>query len=364
MWKMRAASARIRGGRCAWGNAQAVGFGQYERANMIFYFTGTGNSLYVARELAAGLGESDVRSIAHELRGAPCMYEDVTCGAPQELQGAPCADESGTRNAFQELQVEPRSYEDATCGVPQELQDAPCADGHGMIDSLQDLQRKPCTYEDDVIIIVSPVYYHELPDPVKEFIRASTYACKYFAIVGTYGNRHGGFAELTRCFLEEQGLIADYINAIVMVDNALPGYDIAEQLRIDPEKRVDEQIAQVIRDLRARRTYAMPVAEEDLAHHFRILAKGKMAPTDDNPLYVVTDACVGCGTCAKVCPMDCISLVDERASHAYARCAVCMACIHACPTQAIQFATLREKNPGVHYRNPHVTLEDLIAANN
>ena len=258
---------------------------------MIFYFTGTGNSLYVARELASALRDGASHSIAQELR-------------------------SGSQ-----------------------------------------------VHKDEAIVIVAPVYYHELPNPVKEFILANTFVCDYFAIVGTYGCRHGGFAELTRRFLEERDMRADYINAVIMVDNALPGYDVAEQLRIDPEKRVDEHIAAVAADIAARRSFMMPVSEEDLAHHFAYVEKGKIAPTAADPLYEVTDACIGCGICAQVCPMGCITVVDGRASHSYERCAICMACIHACPQLAIRFATLEEKNPGVHYRNPHVSLGDLVAAN-
>ncbi len=218
-------------------------------------------------------------------------------------------------------------------------------------------------YRAESIGIVSPVHYHELPEPVKEFIAGSAIECDYFFIIGTYGNRHGGFAELTERFLETCGLGVDYINTIIMVDNALPGYDIAEQLRIDSGKRVDEHIAALRSDVRARRSYKQPVSEEALAHHFATIAKGKIVPTDDEPLYKVTQACVGCGTCVKVCPMNCIDLVDGRARHRYASCAICMACIHACPQLAIGFATIAEKNPGVHYRNPHVSLADIIALN-
>ena len=73
------------------------------------------------------------------------------------------------------------------------------------------------SYEAPVIGIVSPVFYHELPAPVRDFIRNASFACDYFFIVGTYGCRHGGFAELTRRFLEECGKRADYINTIIMV---------------------------------------------------------------------------------------------------------------------------------------------------
>ena len=253
---------------------------------MLFFFTATGNSLYVARGL-----DDDLRSIA------------------------------------QELQHEPNRYESAAIGI------------------------------------VSPVFYHELPDPVRDFIARSEFACDYFYIVGTYGAKHGGFAELTRQFLEECGKRADYINTIMMVDNALPGYDIAEQLRIDPDKGVDAHLAAIRADIDARRAYIQVVSQADLDHHFASLARGKIAPTNDEPLYAVTDACTGCGTCADVCPMGCIDVSGGHAEYDYTSCAICMACIHACPERAIAFATLKEKNPGVHYRNPHVALADIVAAN-
>ena len=48
------------------------------------------------------------------------------------------------------------------------------------------------------------------------------------------------------------GRKADYINTVIMVDNALPGFDIEEQLRIATEKRVDEHIVEIASDIKAR----------------------------------------------------------------------------------------------------------------
>ena len=42
----------------------------------------------------------------------------------------------------------------------------------------------------------------------------------------------------------------------------------------------------------------------------------------------------------------------------------CFGCIHACPKRAIRFVEFDEPNPEVRYRNPHVTLADLMNANN
>ena len=55
--------------------------------------------------------------------------------------------------------------------------------------------------------------------------------------------------------------------------------------------------------------------------------------------------------------------MDKRPVWDYTTCAGCYACVHACPKAAIRFAKYEEPNPEVHYRNPHVTLADLMRAN-
>lgn len=47
------------------------------------------------------------------------------------------------------------------------------------------------------------------------------------------------------------------------------------------------------------------------------------------------DRCNGCSLCARICPVDNIELLQGRA-HFGDHCALCMRCIHACPQEAIQ----------------------------
>ena len=82
---------------------------------MIFYFTGTGNSLYAAKEL-----DEDTRSIPQVIR------------------------------------------------------------------------QERLEFSADSIGIVCPVYGHEMPGMVKEFIRRASFGTDYLFVVLTYGAHHGG----------------------------------------------------------------------------------------------------------------------------------------------------------------------------
>lgn len=88
-------------------------------------------------------------------------------------------------------------------------------------------------YTADRIGIVCPVFGHEMPELVKDFLKASRFKTDYFYILLTYGNRHGGAAEPAKEYAESLGIHPAYINVILMADNFLPGFDMEEQKALD-----------------------------------------------------------------------------------------------------------------------------------
>lgn len=55
---------------------------------------------------------------------------------------------------------------------------------------------------------------------------------------------------------------------------------------------------------------------------------------------VISDKCIGCGTCVAVCPEGVIELVEnsgkKKASVNYDYCKGCLICMNACPVKAIE----------------------------
>ena len=52
--------------------------------------------------------------------------------------------------------------------------------------------------------------------------------------------------------------------------------------------------------------------------------------------FTVEGTCIGCGLCAKKCPVDAIEMRDGRPVWVQDRCAMCLRCLHSCPKFAIQ----------------------------
>lgn len=217
------------------------------------------------------------------------------------------------------------------------------------------------TFKDDMIGIVCPVYCHIPPKMVIDFMKKAKFNTNYFYMILTYGCRHGGAAELTENIGKECGIRIDYIKNILMVDNYLPVFDMDEQKTID--KRVDEQISDALADVAARKEYIPKSTEEDREIHKTLIeTTSKMPGFNNGEQILVTDKCIGCGICEKVCPVGNFYIENNRALRRKETCEFCLACANNCPKKAITMSVM-DKNPNARYRNENISLNEIIEAN-
>jgi ferredoxin len=228
----------------------------------------------------------------------------------------------------------------------------------------QVIHRKNLTFQAERIGICAPVYGHEMPQMVKEFIRKATFDTDYLYLILTYGNRHANAVELAENVLSSAGKKAAYIRTLLMVDNFLPAFDMEQQCRLD--KHVDEQLEAIRSDILSGRREIEYVSAADRQAHENYLKGVRNQPETVWASFDFTDTCIGCGICTRVCPAGCIHLEDGRAVRTGKNCQACMACIQACPEMAIRMNPVlgfKEPNPNARYRNEHVSLTDLVRAN-
>ncbi len=81
----------------------------------------------------------------------------------------------------------------------------------------------------------------------------------------------------------------------------------------------------------------------------------ELMPLTDRSI-IVDEKCIGCGTCAKVCPVNNIKIVEKRPELQH-RCEMCFACDEWCPSNAIHHWSRAE---GVKYHHPEVKISDMF----
>lgn len=81
----------------------------------------------------------------------------------------------------------------------------------------------------------------------------------------------------------------------------------------------------------------------------------ELMPLTDKSI-VVDDKCIGCGMCARVCPVNNIRIINHRPVFQH-RCEVCFACDEWCQQRAIQHWS---RAKGIKYHHPSIDMPNYI----
>jgi ferredoxin len=224
---------------------------------------------------------------------------------------------------------------------------AQSADGK-LISIPQVIDAEQPNFKDDVIGIVFPIYSWSLPLMVRRFLDGAKLEADYLFAVGTYGSISGGaMAALQKRF--------HYTNKLLMLDNFLPLFETGKQIKGLPSKKVEENTAQIVEDIKNRKHFH--VKSNPVAKIFTRIAD-MFSPAKSAKKYIINNDCNLCGICAKVCPARNITVTDGV--HFSEKCEGCMACLHLCPQNALH---LKNEKSGKRWRHPDVSLNEIIEAN-
>lgn len=211
--------------------------------------------------------------------------------------------------------------------------------------------------------IVCPVYDCGVPVMVAEFaerldLSRATYT---FAVVTMGGMGVSALHQLDKIFNRRQNRRLDAAFAVSMPGNFPP-----LMRSVPAEKcgkildRADRRLGTIAEAIGSGRSVSPGFAP--LSRLVNALSYGSLAKSarDAGELFSVSDACTGCGTCEKVCPADNLTLTGGRPVWGR-RCELCCACLHFCPTEAIQLNVMLGTGGRGRYRHPDLTVADMEA---
>lgn len=213
---------------------------------------------------------------------------------------------------------------------------------------------------DEAVGIVCPVYAGEMPRMVRAFLQKVKITADYFFFIYTFGMSKSAAIPNAAAAAGKAGRRLDYAGAVKMVDNYLPGFEIQNQLDTSAAKDIEGQLDRICGDIAARKRSRIRVGLLQKLTMAAVHSTMGKALLNGNAAqsYVVNDNCIRCGLCAKVCPADNITVTDSV--HFADHCEVCYACLHHCPKNAIH---LKREKSAVRFRNEHVTLKEIVSAN-
>lgn len=208
---------------------------------------------------------------------------------------------------------------------------------------------------DNRIGILSPTYFWGLPSIVKNFLEKAHFNYKgkpYCFYVATCGTTPGSSGSIAKDLLKNKGLSLDACFDIKMPDTWTVIFDVSNKKKIDKKLlKSDIEIQKLQCQLKKQITgnHMGLTTPRFVADHYQKTYDNKVRKTRN---LSVSNSCIGCGICAKNCPVQAIEIKDKKPVWITEFCVMCLGCLHRCPGHAIYYGNGKATNSHGQYTFP------------
>lgn len=205
---------------------------------------------------------------------------------------------------------------------------------------------------DGKLVIVTPTYAWRIPRIVTEWIEKTKIpGVNGVWFVMTCGGEVGNAEKYNRLLCEKKGFEYKGTAQIVMPENYIAMFDAPQ---VDEAREiVDKALPDIDKVIDC-------ILNNQPFSKLNITFKDKMLSGIVNDVFYpvcvkskafyVTDDCVSCGKCVKLCPLNNIKSVNGKPVW-NGNCTHCMACICYCPVEAIEYGNKSNGKPRYHIEN-------------
>lgn len=188
------------------------------------------------------------------------------------------------------------------------------------------------------LVFVTPTYAWRIPKVVEEWIKSTDFpGANDTWFLMTCGGEIGDAGKYNRALCEEKGLRYMGTAPIVMPENYIAMFSVPDE----------KESGRIIEKGEWRTDYMTGIIYVDkLLPNVEVNGCDKLLSAVVNPLFYklfvkskafrTTDNCIGCGKCARLCPLNNIAMTDGKPIWGD-NCTHCMACICHCPTKTIEY---------------------------
>lgn len=211
-------------------------------------------------------------------------------------------------------------------------------------------------------VICAPTYVCEMPRFLADYLRKTPLTGSrdvYF--IFTSGGYAGISGVLAKAIVRKKGLRYMGCAELTMPRNYIvsdhyPELDKSEiERRIRKSAEAIESIATAIGRAERLRSRHVWLFELIITLPFNpVWCRLKQGVSD----FRATDKCVGCGKCARLCPLNAIECVDGKPVWRGGSCAHCMSCIQNCPVCAIEYGQITQKKNRYLFEKYRYALKD------
>ncbi|WP_099469324.1 EFR1 family ferrodoxin [Konateibacter massiliensis] len=219
------------------------------------------------------------------------------------------------------------------------------------------------TDEYGVIGFVYPTYYRGIPAKVQDFVRKLDFQNNkdtyLFAIAtcGSVGTACNATVQL-RDLIKQKDITLSYAEKLDMFSNYIIMYNMRDTVEEETRQSAHD-LAPIIDNIKKR---AVNQTESRIKPIEHLIYKGffHLAPHMDKH-FNVSDACIHCGICQKVCPVKNIDYGQDKKPYFKHHCEQCLACLHHCPTNAINYKDKTQSRQ--RYTHPDISWKELAKIN-
>ncbi|MCP4134757.1 MAG: hypothetical protein GY754_27530 [bacterium] len=234
---------------------------------------------------------------------------------------------------------------------------------HSKIISIPHVVNNANNITGEIIGIVCPIYFHNMPHIVVDFIKKIKEAKYIFMVFAGSGELGMGLKTAKKLFAAQNIKLSSLFN-IPMPDNSTKYGEIPEHKQKEMFNTADKKVEDIVKIVNGQeehfdsnntslfQTYIYPGIIMRLLY-------GSMKKMDKD--FTTDENCNGCAICRKVCPANNITMKDNKPVwNNNNQCQVCLACHDWCPKESILHPSTKA---GIkRYHNPTIAVKDIISS--